>query len=535
MNFASSPLPMKLVAQALYSEVCGSSSDARLQNMKSALCLFILLSCPGLAAVDPSDGWTPEISLQVQGIGEVVPSPDGRLVAYTQIHAAVEPERSEWVSQLFLARADGSQRIQLTQDETGATSPSFSPDGRLVYFVSSRSGKPNIWQIPVDGGEAERLTNWKGGLGGYKVSPNGKWIALEGTEPALEEEKARKEKRDWRVVDEPRGGNNLYLVSLEPNGSGERLVRRLMNSSYHVTNFDWSPDSRFIAFEHQPDPGEDSWTRSDLSEVEVAGGSVQVLADTGAAEGEPRYSPDGRFLAYLQTPNPARWAGDDHIVLLPRQGGPHRVVPDTFDKGTSILALKNLLFPSLIPRKAMGVILGWSSDSARLLFAGEKGTRYILYSVSIDGLTQPVYAPKKGVVRGAGLNSSGTYVGFSLESSEEPPEAFVMNLSAGLPSRVSAANLSLPKLPLGETQVIRWKSKDNLEIEGLLTLPPNYEPGKKVPLIVVIHGGPMGWFQESFIGSHGIYPLASFASRGYAILRPNIRGFGRLRQRFPFC
>jgi dipeptidyl aminopeptidase/acylaminoacyl peptidase len=193
------------------------------------------------------------------------------------------------------------------------------------------------------------------------------------------------------------------------------------------------------------------------------------------------------------------------------------------------------LATNLIPRKALGEILHWSSDSARLLFTGEKGTRRILYAVSTEGMPKALYTPARGIISAATLNATGTYVGFVLESPDEPPEAFQMSWPNPAPVSVSAANIDLPKLPIGETQRIRWKSKDGLTIEGLLTLPVGYESGKRYPLVVIIHGGPMGWFNENFIGSPDIYPLASFAARGYAILRPNIRGSGGYGQKFRFA
>ncbi|MCI0622271.1 MAG: S9 family peptidase [Acidobacteria bacterium] len=479
--------------------------------------------------------WTPEISMQVRGIGRVVPSPDGRLVAYTQSHTILEPGSSKTLTHLFLARADGSYRMQLTRGEGGAGSPSFSPDGRFVLFLSNRSDRPSLWRIPVDGGEAKRLTDWKGRLDGYQISPNGNWIAFTGVEPSEEEEKARKEKRDWRVLDENPRGSSLWVIPTEPSVHGKREVRSVFAASDHITGFDWSPDSRQIAFEHQPTPGEDTWVRSDVSEVEVESGRVRAMASTGAAEGEPRYSPDGRFLVFLRTPDPARWAGEEQIVLLPRQGGASRVLPNTWDEGPSIPGMESWFSPALIPRKAMGEILHWSFDSSRLLFTGEKGTRKVLYAVSLDGLTKAVYVPPNGIVSNATLNAKGTHAGLAIESPAEPPEAFVMHLSGGAPIRLSAANVNLPKHPLGETRRIQWKAKDGLQVEGLLTLPVGYESGKRYPLVLIIHGGPMGWFNENFLGNRDIYPLASFAAKGYAILRPNIRGSGGYGKKFRFA
>ena len=85
---------------------------------------------------------------------------------------------------------------------------------------------------------------------------------------------------------------------------------------------------------------------------------------------------------------------------------------------------------------------------------------------------------------------------------------------------VSRANADLPKLPLGETKLLRWRAKDGMEIEGLLTYPVEYKAGNKVPLVLIVHGGPAGVFSDNFIGRPGIYPIASFAANGYAVLRP---------------
>ena len=103
--------------------------------------------------------------MQVQAVGSVVPSPDGKLAAYTQTKAVMEEEKSEQLTHIFLARADGSGSIQLTQGDKSCNAPLFSPDGRFVYFKSDRTGKTNLFRMPVDGGEAERLTDWKGSVG----------------------------------------------------------------------------------------------------------------------------------------------------------------------------------------------------------------------------------------------------------------------------------------------------------------------------------------------------------------------------------
>ncbi len=154
----------------------------------------------------------------------------------------------------------------------------------------------------------------------------------------------------------------------------------------------------------------------------------------------------------------------------------------------------------------------------------------------IDGPAVVAFEPPKGTVAGGPtINRTGTAIGSGWESPSDPPEAFVASLAGGQPVQVSRANTDLGRLPLGETKVIRWKSKDGLDVEGLLTLPVGYEQGKKYPLILNIHGGPTGVFQENFIGKLSVYPIATFAGRGYAVLRPNPRGSAGYGKKFRFA
>jgi dipeptidyl aminopeptidase/acylaminoacyl peptidase len=128
------------------------------------------------------------------------------------------------------------------------------------------------------------------------------------------------------------------------------------------------------------------------------------------------------------------------------------------------------------------------------------------------------------ITAGARLGAGGKLVAFARESPDQPAEAYAMAPGSGMPVRLSAANtgLSLPAAPRVET--VRWKAKDGLEIEGLLVHPVKREPGAKVPLVLVIHGGPSGVWRQTYSGNAGPYPVALFASRGYAVLMPNPRG-----------
>jgi dipeptidyl aminopeptidase/acylaminoacyl peptidase len=472
-----------------------------------------LLAAAALA--QPPSGWTPELSMQVKTIAAVVPSPDGTHVAWEQRQAMMEPERSEMLTQIWLAGAGGAHRIQLTRGEKSAGDPSFSPDGETVYFRSSRSGKRNVYRIRIAGGEAEMVTDFKGDVAAYRLSPDGKTVAFTGYEPPASEEKDKKEKRDWKVVDANPANLSLYTVPAEADADGKRAQKKLTDGKRSVTDFDWSPDSKAIAFTHQPTPLADDWTKSDISEIDVVDRAEKKVAAGTAAESQPKYSQDGKYLAFVKSSEPVRWAEDHRIQLLTRATGDVRALPATADEQPELM--------------------GWTADG-RLLFHEAKHTRSAVFAMPVDGAPSVLFEPAAGIVDGV-VNARGTHVGLAMESTSEPPEAYLLELGrpGGLPHQVSRANGDLPRPPLGKTEAIRWKSKDGMEIEGLLTYPANYEPGKKYPLILNIHGGPTGVFVETFIGRGSVYPIASFASRGYAVLRPNPRGSSGYGKTFRFA
>jgi dipeptidyl aminopeptidase/acylaminoacyl peptidase len=466
--------------------------------MRTFFVLFVIAG--GLCVAEGPQQWTPELSMQVRSVAEVLPSPDGKTILWTETAPLMTPEKSEMNTQVFLAHADGAHRLQLTYGEKSANSAEFSADGQAVFFASERIGKRNIFRIAVDGGEAESLTDWKGTLGAFHVSPDGKRIAFTAAPDRPEIENAKKMKLDFRVVDEDPANQALYVIPVEEDVEGRRPVKKLASGPFTVGAFSWSPDSRTIAFETRPSPDADLARKADLSEVDVESGTVHVIANTEATEAGPHYSPDGRYLAYVRTV--AKPVPPTRIVLRTRADGRERELPATPDEQPNLE--------------------GWSGDSKRLYFTEWKGTRVVLYAMPVDGPPQPVFVPK-GTMGSLRLNARGTFAGVALQSSAEPVEAYALDLQSPQPVRVSAANVNLPKPPLGETRVIHWRNGGE-DLEGLLTLPVGYEKGKKYPLILNIHGGPSGAFGETFIGAAGLYPIASFAAHGYAVLRVNPRG-----------
>jgi dipeptidyl aminopeptidase/acylaminoacyl peptidase len=467
---------------------------------------LLLLLVSAAFAADAPVTWTPELSMQVQAVDDVTPSPDGKLVLWTQKRAVMDPEHSEFVTHIFLAHADGSGRTQLTRGEKSSTSPQFSPDGRFVYFISDRvAGKKNLFRISVAGGEAEILTEWKGALGVYKISPDGRRVAFTATEEDKDAERRKKEKNDYKVIDEDKHNQALYVKPVDTETPVR--ARQLVDNKQHVAWFDWSPDGQRIVYEHHPTASQDDARHAAISEVETTGGAAIALAPGKGSASHPLYSPDGRYIAFTRGAGKRDEVEGTRIVLLTRSDGAVRELPSTFDEQPDVA--------------------GWTPDSKSILYQEFKGVRTVLYAMPIDGAPSEFWSPKHGTIGRAHLSEQGTHIGFAMQTTDDPIEAYVAPAAGGHSGqavRVSAANSGLPKPPLGKTELIRWKSKDGLEIEGLLTTPVGYQAGTRVPLILNVHGGPSAAFGESFLGSSGPYPLAAWSAKGFAVLRANPRG-----------
>ncbi|MBA3467340.1 MAG: S9 family peptidase [Gemmatimonadaceae bacterium] len=434
-------------------------------------------------------------------------SPDGKRVVYTVSDAVMTAEKSEFVSQVWLASTDGKENTQLSFGEKSSTNPKWSPDGSSVAFTSNRKDNRNgLYLLRLTGGEAEELTDTKSAVGDFNWSPDGRWIAYESSDKKTdEEEKNDKGRNDFRWVDENFKLGRLSVIPVGKDANGKREARTLTGESRHVADFNWSPDGKKIVFSHVASPVANDWTSSDISIVDVATARVTPFASTAAAESGPVYSPDGRWIAASVSDLPVRWAQSGQVNFYPAAGGAPRVAAMSHDGQPGIV--------------------GWSADGTKLYFTEPRGTRTSMYEVNVAAGTVAEMAAQNAdaVLSGVGLNRGATMFSFVMQKPDRPPEAYVARVADRQATQVSRANADRTA-PVARTEVIRWKSTDGKEIEGLLTYPAGYQAGRRVPLILNIHGGPAGVFQQSYIGGRGVYPLATFAARGFAILRPNPRG-----------
>ncbi len=473
---------------------------------------LLVLFASAITAQTGATAWDPEMQLKVRAVGTPRVSSDGKRMVYTVSEAVTTPEKSEFVSQIWMANIAAKENVQITFGDKSSTNPKWSPDGNWIAFTSNRKdNKNNLYLLSLNGGEAEPLTDVKSAVTNFAWSPDGRSIAFTMTDPKSEEEdKNDKAKNDFRWVDENLKMSRLYVLTIQKDANGKREPRKLTTGNYNVDEFDWSPDSSRIAFSHSKTPVANDWTTSDVSIIEVATAKVAVLANTPAAESSPIYAPDGNSIAILVSDNPPRWA----------QTGVIQVFATNATNASNIAQPKSLI----ASYDGQPSIAGWSADGRRIYFSEAKGTATQIYALDVAANRIEEIKTSPAVYSAVALNRSGTTFAFVRQTPDTPGDAYVASVSDFSPVQISHVNADLKMPSVGRTEVIRWKAKDGKEIEGLLTYPVGYQNGQRVPLILNIHGGPTGVFQQTFIGGRGVYPLATFASRGYAMLRPNPRG-----------
>jgi dipeptidyl aminopeptidase/acylaminoacyl peptidase len=449
--------------------------------------------------------WTPEVMIEYKRLLGTAISPDGKWVAYTVSEPIMKGEKSEYLTHIFLASADGKTDFQFTQGEKSCTNPQWSPDGKWLAFLSSRGGeKNNIWLIRQYGGEAEKLTEAKSGVNSFAWSPDGKRLAYTMNDSlSKDEEKDNKEKRDVIVVDENFKFSHLYAIPAEKNEKGERPVKRLTRGDFHIGSFDWSPDGKWIAFDHRVTPRINDWTTTTISVVPSDSGAVKPFF-TKTVSSEPRFSPDGKWIAFSHDGGDTHWADKSDLFVMPITGGEPRKLGRTFDDQPNLL--------------------DWSADGKELYYTEADHTSSRVLALPIDGSKPRVVTTGGGNANGVSFSRDTKTFAAVHQAPDQLPQVIISASAKFAPVKITNVNREYPKLPVGRTEVITWKSRDGKEVEGLVTYPVNYTAGRKYPLLLNIHGGPAGVFTQSYTGASSVYPLQAFAAADYVVLRPNPRG-----------
>jgi dipeptidyl aminopeptidase/acylaminoacyl peptidase len=446
---------------------------------------------------------------QLRGLGGVTISRDGARIAYTVRSPIFDPKakpadgdtKAGWKidQQVFIVDRTGGAPRQLTFDDEPASSPRFSPDGHSLAFVRKRAGKPALHVIALGGGESRAVA-----LGDYEPqqfewTPDGKAIAFTARKPPGEDVKTARWKRGGAHAVDSEWEQVHLLVA--PIAGGE--PRHLNAGGDSVVQFAWSPDGKHIATVVSPsaDPLE-QFTNHRLV-VSAADGSGARTLDQ--ADGDKPFivrqiawSPDARKLAYAVT---AR-GGMSHIDELRV-----RALDGSF--ATDAAAKLDL--------ELTGV--AWSGDSRSILAAAIARTVTRLYRLSLDGRPPREVPIGKRVLPGLDADRSGRYLAVVSTTSTTPPEPAVIDVERGTVTTLASINPQIADWTIARSELVTWKNRENVALEGVLTVTGHAAPGTAPPLVVIPHGGPDGVTVEGF-STWAQY----FAARGYSVFQPNYRG-----------
>jgi dipeptidyl aminopeptidase/acylaminoacyl peptidase len=441
--------------------------------------------------------------MKVASVGAPRISPDGTRVAYTVSQTNTEKDK-EWkaVTQIWVVgtaggQSDGGVR-QYTRGDKSATTPEWSPDGTMLAFLSDREkdGERQVWMMRSDGGEAWVVTSHKGGISGFRFSPDGKQLLLVATDqPAKDEEERKKVKDDTIVIDRDLKMAHLWLWNIE-----KKEEKRITEGDFTVSDPQWSPDGTQISYTTRPTPKADDGSLSDVWVMNIATGEKKSLEETPASSDTARWSPDGKWIAYTGTTDPNGGVSATYLYLVPATGGGSpKQLTAKFDlnAGTPV----------------------WSRDGKTLYFSANVLEANEIFSADVATGTVTQLSKTGANTNIAEISRDGdTFVG-TMTLPNGPAEIYKSNLKFTQTVALTSHNHWLSDYALAETEVVKWKSKDGMEVEGLLTKPVGYTSGSKVPLLLNPHGGPTGASLNSFNGT-----VQVLAANGFAVLQPNFRG-----------
>jgi len=455
---------------------------------------------PRLSAQAPL---TLEQAAGMRQLGSVQLSPDGRWVAYTL--TVPDLKESSTNPDLWMVAAAGGAPVRLTNHKAVDDQPRWSPDGRFIAFLSARSGKPQVHRLAIAGGEPEQLTESKTGVQSFAWSPDGARIAFVAPrDPTPDEERRQKEKDDALEVDRNHVSARLQVLDV-----ATRTVTVLSKGDYQIADPRWSPDGRQLAFVTIPTPKADDMRFSDIRVIDVAAGSERTLVANPGPDAAPAWSPDGQWIAYTTNPNKASAMTQSRLAVIPAAGGASRMLGADF------------LYQPGAP--------AFSPDGQQLWFWAATRTRTELYRVPFAGGPVTKVSDLKGAAGTSGygapsLSVDGKVIAFGRSAIDSPEEVYVARLDGEWTQMaLTTNNPELQSVALARGEVIRWKGKDGMEIEGVLTYPVGYQPGRRYPTVAIIHGGPSGVWNEAF-GANWYHPSQVFASQGWLVFQPNIRG-----------
>ena len=472
-----------------------------------ALVVSVCLAAPAFAQTRRAPTIDDLLNL-VQVSGAEI-SPDGRHVIYSKSEIKKWSDNKR-ISSIWIANADGTDHRQLLGHERDR-SPVWSPDGKYVAFLSTRDQAENardaagaqIWLLPMAvGGEATKLSDQKGAVRAIRWSHDSTRIFFTQEEPLTDAQKeARKNAGDGIFVDEGPNGqgrstfSNLWVITV-----ADKQARQLTTGDRIVGDFKVATDNQRIVYTSRPNNQRNQQNLSEVFVIDVTSAASTQLTKNQAPESNVAWTPDGKAVTYV-APHDKTWElAQGNLYIHPLEGGGSPTIlsanfPGDIGQYYWHPTAKSILMTANVRGRSGVYELDLSTGRAKGIATGD-----VNLSVS---------SASKDLSRFAGTRSTPS----------EPGEITVVDVAGGKTTTVTTANAWFKQIDVAQMRPMTWKSKDGLDVEGLLWLPSSYKAGDKLPLILSIHGGPAGVWSTSFRGINHVY-----TSMGWAVLEPNVRG-----------
>jgi dipeptidyl aminopeptidase/acylaminoacyl peptidase len=447
------------------------------------------------------------------GLSQPAIAPDGKRAVVIVSH--VNWNDSRYDRELDVIDVATHARRTLTFHRRGLSDPAWSPDGtRLAFIANDGAGddaKTQVFVMPMDGGDARPVTHAPEGVEQFAWRPDGGALAYAATD-ALPKKTGAERFKDAFVVGntpittrKPPRPVHLFVIAANGDGKPKQLTagEQSVASGEAQSTLSWSADGRTLAFVLAPNAVLNDAERAHVTLLDVESGRLSRATANAAYESDPRFSPDGKHLAYTHS------AGDNQITLTEAY-----VTSPAGGNGTPI--------SQPYDRRVHDVT--WLPDSSALLFTAHDATSMALVRAPAGGAAPArvelgdlsIASPLDGAVA-----HDGTLV-FVATSTKQPAELYAKP-PRGAPVKLTDYNAALASLDLGAAEQITYATSLGTQGDAVLTYPPGYVAGRKYPLIVHIHGGPTSASVRSFNRQ-----VQLMAAHGWLVLEPNYRGSDNL-------